>query len=179
MLMQMHQKETTICRLCLEPVTNYICSVCLFENVQVWLIQSNRTDLLEVVFSLNERIKQMIQQDENGAVCVVCKNEMYAVACPCCYLFEIYSLLRAVSLDLSNRFEKHFNFDFNHHHGYSQLAFLQNLRGRLLAKNFEPIVITDKRQKHDVNICDSCDQYAEDLMEHNGWWLCETCRESG
>ena len=170
-------KEATLCRLCLETVTNSICADCLFEDVQSWLLHFNRADLLIPVFNLHERIGQIIQNEENLGVCVVCRRETNRIACPCCYLFEIYSLFRAVKVDLSKEFEKNFNFDFSHHHGYSQLTLWQTLHSGLLSRDFKSVIIFDKREKHDMNICDNCDQISEDLIEQNGEWVCESCRE--
>src|SRR2546428_10321142 len=111
-------KEVTLCRLCLETVTNPICVNCLFEDVQNWLLSSNHVDLLMSGFSLNERIEQIIQSEDNFGICLVCKKETSQISCPCCYLFEIFSLFNAVNPSLAKAFEKSFSFDFSYHHGY-------------------------------------------------------------
>jgi len=50
---------------------------------------------------------------------------------------------------------------------------LDLLEYRIKMKSFEPEI----REKSTSGICDSCDNYSDDLKNVNGQWLCESCRE--
>lgn len=170
-------KETTICRLCLEPVTNFICTDCLFSDIEKWVLLSNRSDLREALFKKHTQIKEMLTNDENNAFCVICKKEISQIACPCCYLYEMFSVIKSFDTELSRKFENDFNFDLIFHHGFSQLTLLESLHNISSSRRFQPVMIVDQRKKSDINICDNCEQQSEDLVEVNGQWICESCRD--
>ncbi|MEM5852877.1 MAG: CBS domain-containing protein [Candidatus Aenigmatarchaeota archaeon] len=50
---------------------------------------------------------------------------------------------------------------------------LDLLEYRLRMKSYEPEI----KEKFTSGICDSCDNYSDDLRNVNGQWLCENCRE--
>jgi CBS domain-containing protein len=50
---------------------------------------------------------------------------------------------------------------------------LDLLEYRLKMKSYEPEI----KEERTSGICDSCDNYSDDLRNVNGQWLCETCRE--
>lgn len=172
--------ETTICRICLEPVTNFICTDCLFRNIQRWVsINSSRPDELSLLLTgKNASMKQMLSQDANRTFCVSCKNQVDEIACPCCYLYEMHAAVKSAEPGIAQQFEKEFNFDFVFHHGMAQLSLWESIHGRLLSsRSFRPIVITDKRRGTDLNMCDRCEVESDELAETEGQWLCESCRD--
>jgi len=50
---------------------------------------------------------------------------------------------------------------------------LSLLEYRLKMKSFEPEI----REKSTSGICESCENYSDELRNVNGQWLCESCRE--
>jgi hypothetical protein len=171
-----------ICRLCLEPLYNFICIDCLLDSTKQWLHKRGASDLIPAVEQRHEQIKSFLYSDFNSVTCIKCKQESDMWACPCCYLYEIYLIVKKYRPDLAKRFERIFNFDFHYRHGFTQLTFWQSLhRQPISTKNFEPVIDIDLRDRTnsrtDLNICELCGQASDDLKQENGEWLCEDCRD--
>lgn len=172
--------ETTICRICLEPVTNFICTDCLFDGIQRWVAEkSSRPDVTRVAIAgRNSSIKKMLSEGNNRSFCVSCKNQVDEIACPCCYLYEMHAAIKSAEPGIAQRFETDFNFDFMFHHGMSQLNLWESIHGRLLSsKSFRPIVITEKKEITDSSECERCEAESDNLVEAGGEWICESCRD--
>jgi hypothetical protein len=177
---QTYEAETMICRLCLEPVTNFICTDCLFRDINKWLSpNSKRAEELKVlVAGKHASVRKVLSQDTNTTVCVSCHQKVGEIACPCCYLHEMHSVIGSVDPEAAKRFEQHFNFDFVFHHGMMQLNLWESIHGRLLSsRSFKPILIRDKDFGIDANTCDECGCESDELTEWNGQWLCESCMD--
>lgn len=54
---------------------------------------------------------------------------------------------------------------------------LSNPENEILTQNPLLSLLAKVRTKHDINICDCCEQASDDLVETDGKWLCEECRE--
>ena len=179
--MMYRNNETTICRICLEPVTNFICTDCLFDNIKRWVSQnsSKAGELTLLLSGKHASIRNMLSQDANRAFCVSCKNQVDEIACPCCYLYEMQAAVKSVEPGVAQLFSRDFNFDLIFHHGMAQLSLWESIHGRLLSSRaFKPILITDKtRRGTDLNICEGCEVESDELDEFDGQWLCESCRD--
>lgn len=176
------ESETTICRLCLQPVTNFICTDCLFAGIQKWVSKnsSGADSLMLLLSGKNAEIKRLLSQDNNRAFCVSHRGQVDEIACPCCYLYEMQSAIKSYEPGIARKFEKDFNFDFMFHHGMSQLSLWESIHGGLLAsKSFRPVIITDRRAGLDLNVCEGCESESDDIVEVDGRWICESCREAG
>lgn len=178
---QKYIQETTICRVCLEPVHNFICNDCIFGDIVRWvsLRAPDRAEYLTILLKgKNESVKKMLVSDQNRTVCVSCKDEVDGIACPCCYLYEMQTLVKSVDPELARKFEADFNFDFTFHHGMAQLTLWESIHNRLMStKEFKPILIADKRRSGDMGMCESCEVDTDELSESDGRWLCESCRD--
>ena len=171
-------EEATICKLCLEPVSNFICTDCLFSDVRKWLFLVQHQELFPKILVKHNDIKSLIKLDANGAYCVKCKSEIGEIACPCCYLYEMFSILKEANQELAYNFERNFNFDFKMHHAYSQLALWQSLHEETVSSRaFTPIVLAESKNLTDINICDNCGQISDIITEINGSHICEYCLE--
>lgn len=174
-------KEVVICRLCLEPLYNFICVDCFLEAVKKWLRSKYEDELIPAIERRHEELKRLLSSDFNCGTCIKCKSEVTAWACPCCYLYEMYCVIKTEKPELAKEFESMFNYDFLYRHGYSQLTFWQSLNRQILStRNFQPVIIAhapDKRNKPDMCICENCGQPSARLKKQNGSWLCESCRE--
>jgi len=171
-------QETAICKLCLEPVSNFICTDCLFSDVKKWLFLINHQELSPKISMKHYDIQSLIRLDANGTYCVRCKGGVGEIACPCCYLYEMYLIFKEGSQELANDFEKNFNFDFKMHHAYSQLTLWQSLHEEAVSsRTFEPIILAETKNLADINICDNCGQISDMIAEVNGSNVCESCLE--
>lgn len=171
-------EETLLCKLCLEPVSNFICADCLFKDVKKWLILTQHTELLPEITAKHDDIKSLIKIDVGETVCIKCRENVDEIACPCCYLYEMYAINKESGIDLGNEFEKYFNFDFKMHNAYSQLAFWQSLHEESVSsKTFESIVIAEEQSSTDINVCENCGQTSDRITGLNGSFICETCVE--
>jgi len=178
--MMQKNNETTICRLCLEPVTNFICPDCLLDSVQKWAAarSTNPFQIRVLLAGKHADVKRMLSHESNRAFCVSCKGEVDEIACPCCYLYEMHSAIKSFEPGLSGSFERDFNFDLVVHHNISQVNLWESMHGRLLApRSFRPVVITDKVRGTDMSSCENCDIDSDYLSEVDGHWLCESCRD--
>lgn len=173
--------ETSICRICLEPVQNFICAGCLFKNVRRWVSEKApaKSDYINLLLKgKHEGIKQMLESSQNRAFCISCGDNVDGIACPCCYLYEMQLVIKSVDSAAAREFEKDFNFDFTFHHGMSQLSLWESIHGRLLSSRaFRPITITDRKASTDMSMCESCEVESDVLVEVEGRWLCESCRD--
>lgn len=169
--------ETVICRLCLEPLYNFICVDCLLDAVKQWLRKNGASELIPSIKKRHDEIKTLLSSDSNSVLCIKCKQETNSWACPCCYLYEIYIIIKRNKPEIANRFERIFNFDFHYHHAFTQLMFWQSLHKQPLStKNFKPVILSERESNPDLNICNRCGITSE-LKEVNGEWLCSICRD--
>jgi hypothetical protein len=171
-------QETIICKLCLEPVTNFICVDCLLQDIHQWLLTKNQEQLYPAILHKHDTIKRTLLSSEvNKGECVICKNTSELV-CPCCYLYEIHHTIKSINPDIAEEFGRAFNFDFVYHHAHAQLTLWQSLHKQLLStRNFRPVIIIDKPHETDTNICDNCGIISENLVDVDGTWLCESCSD--
>lgn len=160
-------EETVICRLCLEPIHNFLCVNCLQKSISQWLSKTDQK-LADEIQSFHSSLLNKFSSDQNQEFCVKCKNRIDTVICPYCYVKEIFWLIFDKDVNASKNLAKIFDFDF------LGTGYIQTFKTR----NLSPIEISYRRSKQDLNICDNCEQTSEDLNEINGSWLCETCRDS-
>jgi len=160
-------EETVICRICLEPIFNFICINCLKKSFSSWLAAKNQK-LINEFQVFHDNLLKIFSSDQNQEFCIKCKQMVDAVLCSYCYAKETFWWIFSKDVKLSNKFAKMFNFDF------LGTGYMPTIKTR----NLEPIIIVNKKEKSDMNICENCGQASSDLREVNGSWLCETCQES-
>ncbi|HKZ45298.1 MAG TPA: hypothetical protein VJ343_01180 [archaeon] len=160
------EEETVICRMCLEPIFNFICVDCLGDTVSNWL-GSARPELSGEFQTFHKQLLKYIRSDNGSEKCIKCKTTNDAVMCPYCYQQEVFWWVFNKDINLSRTFARLFNFDFL---GVGYLP-------RVKTRNLEPVILVDRREASDINMCDSCDQTSDDLKEKDGSWLCESCRD--
>lgn len=159
-------EETVICRLCLEPIFNFLCMNCLGKSFSNWI--DMKSPRLKNEFQIfHNHLLKIFSSDQNQEFCIKCRHTVDTVMCPYCYAKEIFWWIFSKDVKLSNKFAKIFNFDF------LGIGYLPTIKTR----NLEPIIIIDEKKKSDMNICENCGQTSDNLKEVNGNWLCESCRE--
>lgn len=159
-------EETVICRMCLEPIFNFLCIDCLGKSVNKW-ISSAKPEMQRDFKNFHKSLFKYISTEENQEKCMRCRMTTDAVICPYCYEKEVFWWIFSKNPGLSQIFSRIFNFDF-FGTGYLPTTKLRDL---------EPVVLVDEANRSDMNLCENCGQASEDLRKENGIWLCESCRE--
>lgn len=159
------KQETPICKLCLEPVYNFICVDCQHDSV-VKFLEANR-DLLGEFESFHKKLVQTFSTDQNTIKCIKCGKVSETAICPYCYAKEVFFWLLEKNPSVAENFSRTFNYDFMN----------VGLNDSIKTRNLMPIIICDQREKSDINICDSCGEPSDNLHEVDGKWLCEACRD--
>lgn len=162
----MSKQETPICKLCLEPVYNFICIDCQRNSVVKFLNQTAR-ELVGEFEPFHKKLSQTFNTDQNTIKCIKCGKVNETVVCPHCYAKEVFFWLLEKNRAVAEKFSRMFNYDFQ------RVGLTDSIRTR----NLMPIIICDQREKSDINICDSCGEPSDSLRELDGKWLCEMCRD--
>ena len=160
-------KETIICKLCLEPIFNYICFNCLENSVKKWLSGISQ-ELLSKFEKFSQDLKNHFGSSAEEEKCMICWKKAEMIACPYCYSKEVFDFLSLHDKNLAESFIRNFNFDFLKV-GHSSES--------ILTKNLLPIIIVNKKENSDINICENCGNQSDDLKEVNGSYICEVCRD--
>lgn len=159
-------RETTICKLCLEPIQNYLCADCLHDDVKKWLSAKSHSFAVQIE-SFDTKLKQHFSTKQNTEYCMKCRNEIKSAFCMYCYVKEVFQWIFFKDPWLAQKFVKLFNFDF------AGTGFLMVNEIRNLA----PVVLSERKRKSDSGICENCGNTSEELIELNGEWNCESCRD--
>ncbi|MEM5834511.1 MAG: hypothetical protein QXQ69_01520 [Candidatus Aenigmatarchaeota archaeon] len=159
-------EETTICRICLEPIINFLCIDCINQTISRWLSQE-RTSLLQEYQTIHLFLRNFFSSDEQE-FCVKCKKKSSTVLCPYCYTNEIFWWIFSKDISLAKKFAHLFNFDFQGTGFYNHEK----------TRNLVPVILNeDPENLEEIGICEACGQFSENLKKKNGSWLCESCRE--
>jgi len=159
-------EETVICKLCFEPITNFLCISCLNKTISTWLLSLNNNLLNDYEF-FHLSLLDQFSSDENQEKCIKCRRITNTVLCPYCYVNEVFWWIFNKDINLAKKFVRLFNFDF------LNMGYLPETKTR----NLKQIAIFDEEKTLESGICESCGQASVDLKEENGIWLCESCRE--
>ncbi|MEM7821292.1 MAG: hypothetical protein QXX38_00520 [Candidatus Aenigmatarchaeota archaeon] len=158
-------EETAICKVCLEPIYNFICVDCLKEGVKKW-ISVTIPEIKKEFLNFHRKMINLFFCEENGIKCIKCKRKINIVICPYCYEKEVFWLIFSKNIKLAKIFSKFFNFDFL---GVGYLP-------TFTIRDFQPVVLNESEEEEDLNICESCGQVSY-VKKKNGVWLCESCKD--
>ncbi|MDI6798786.1 MAG: hypothetical protein QMD12_02200 [Candidatus Aenigmarchaeota archaeon] len=159
-------EETVICRLCFEPVFNFLCVNCLNKTISAWLSSLNNK-ILNDYESFHLNLLNKFSSEENQEKCIKCRRTTNTVLCPYCYVNEVFWWIFNKDINLAKKFVRLFDFDF------LGTGYLPENKIR----NFKATIIVDEEKTIESGICEGCGQASVDLKEENGIWLCESCRE--
>ncbi|MFQ5648064.1 MAG: hypothetical protein ACE5FW_02400 [Candidatus Aenigmatarchaeota archaeon] len=97
--------------------------------------------------------------------CLNCKTLKEASVCPYCYTNEVIYWLKDKNVSLANKFAQLFPFDFEKigHKEFFRTHIHPITDGVPLNKQF--------------GICDSCGEYSDELVNTDGEWVCDKCRD--
>lgn len=157
----------SICKVCKEPIWNFLCLDCLAEDVKKWLPSSYLTGFRSFHKTFVRHF--ITPQDATFDSCLKCKNLWEAEVCAFCYINEFISWMKHVDAPLVEKMSKSFIFSFERKGEFD--GFFQNTR-------LQPVThIRCERQS--FGICDSCGEYSDELMPAGDGWVCLDCREHG
>ncbi|MEM5853091.1 MAG: hypothetical protein QXS37_00150 [Candidatus Aenigmatarchaeota archaeon] len=159
--------ETVICKICLEPLFNPICVNCLGSSVEKW-IKTRIPKILGKFKEFDEKLKKIFESFQEVQRCIKCGGKLETIICPYCYSKEVYGFLSLENEKLGKNFIREFNFDFLE---------VGHEEETILTRNLLPVVITDKRELFDTNMCEICGNQSDDLKEVEGNFICEDCKD--
>ena len=155
-----------VCKLCLEPISNFICPSCLYKSVQQWIWRSEPS-LIRKFRDFHIGFTETLVS-QRTSLCVVCKNEYYHMICPYDYLKEVYAWLEDF---LPESKLKEFLQIFSM--GFKKIE--RNLERKYFYRNHGPAQHTC--ENGDTGICELCENYSDDLKrDASNRYICEDCR---
>lgn len=155
-------EETVICRICLEPIYNFICMDCFASQIEKIL----PSELKNPFLFFHENLRERFENSENTELCIKCKQIRETAICPYCYLKEVFIWLSERNERVAGKVAKFFNFNFEN------TEFDESIKVR----NWIPVILNQSSEEFDLNICENCGELKE-LRKVDGRWLCESCVE--
>lgn len=153
--------QVPMCKICLEPIYNPICSSCLFKQAQKWIDREAKFLGGEVENIHRTVVDSFPNTKDNTEKCIKCKRTTADVFCPFCYIRELYFGLKKFDKDIANKLAYQFDFDFEDT-GFDTES----------AEKAEPLFPVESID--DFGICESCEQIS-DLKRKENRFLCEVC----
>lgn len=147
-----------LCKICREPISNFICIDCLKRDIGGRLPENLRDKFLDfhrnLSFHFNSRTSRFMP-------CLKCGLSDAPHICIYCYLNEVFNWFK--DNGLMKRLKRNLSFDF------------EGIRKSLKNHSALPITETENHRETD-GICDECGEYSENLIMINSEWVCEGCR---
>lgn len=152
-----------VCRMCLEPITNFICPGCLYKAVQQWLWK-NMPRQIENFRDFHEKFIDTCVS-EKTAFCIVCKKDYYHMICSYDYISEVHDWLEDFgSKEQLEQFLRIFGM------GLGKID--NGAYGRFFYRNLEP-----SQQEETSGFCENCENFSDSLKKDSSkHMVCEDCR---
>jgi hypothetical protein len=155
-------QEISICKICKEPINNFVCIDCLSKDVTGWLPPDVSKEFSEFNMTLLKtfeygRHKKLTRHH------MVCGAKSMNSICLYCYVNEVFQWLIDVNFDVAISFSKVFSFGMNREY-FDNIPF----------SHANPITETEITRT-EIGICDMCGEYSNELRMVNGEWTCEAC----
>ncbi len=155
-----------VCKLCLEPISNFICPACLYKSVQQWIWRSEPS-MIRKFRDFHIRFTDTLVSQKTS-LCVACKNEYYHMICPYDYLKEVYVWLEDF---LPEKKLKEFLQIFSM--GFKKIE--RNMERKFFYRNHGPTI--HSCESGDIGICELCENFSDDLKrDASDRYICEHCR---
>lgn len=147
-----------LCKLCREPIWNFICINCLEKDILERIPGNLRRGFSE----FHRRLSYYFRSKTDRFIpCLKCRISDAPHICIPCYLNELNSWFRENGL--LGKVKENLSLDFE--------ALERNLKGHSAL----PITETRNRRRNS-GICDECGEYSENLVLFNSEWVCTECR---
>ncbi len=155
-----------VCRLCLEPLSDFICPGCLYRAIQQWLWKCG-PGLIERFRDFHTKFTETLVSDKT-AFCVVCKREYYHMVCPYDYIKEVHAWLEDyLGEEGLVEFLSIFSIGFR--------RMERHLESRAFYRNRGPL--QQNRREPDTGICENCENFSDSLKrDASNRLVCGRCR---
>lgn len=150
-----------VCRICVEPITNFICPSCLYRAMQQW-IWKYQPELVEKFMGFHESFISTVVSDRT-AFCVACKMEYYHMVCAFDYMKSVHEWLeeQGVSQARLKEFVRIFGMG---------LRSIQNGKKHLAGHPHNGNAVVD------IGFCENCENFSDALRpDAAGRMVCERC----
>jgi hypothetical protein len=158
--------EILLCKVCLEPISNFICPDCLYKAIQQWLWRYEPS----IIANFKDFHKAFIDStiSEQTAKCIVCKQDFYHMICSYDYMKEAYSWLED---HLNKKRLKEFLHIFSL--GFRKID--RRASGWFFYRNKGPL--PENNNSIDIGLCEVCDNFSYNLKYNaSNHMVCENCR---
>ncbi len=164
-VMQMYS-NIPVCKICIEPITRFICPDCLYKAVQqwMWIFAPSLVGKFEV---FHKRFIETVVS-EKTTTCVVCKKEYYHIVCSYDYIREVYSWLHELLPKKKLRiFLSMFSL------GFERID--RSIRRRRFYSVGE--TLSPGEAISDIGICEKCGNFSDQLRKNDSnYMVCENCQ---
>lgn len=161
--------DTSLCRLCKEPITNVVCPDHLTADIARWLPVGMEPEFRGFSRRFSHYFHSAVSEPSAVQSCMVtgvfCTSHHRCMVCVHCTINEVYHWLVEKDGRLADRFLDVFSFGFRK----------EEFREVLIPDNFQPI--HNPKRFLGEGFCDDCEQYSDVLVKGNGRWSCDQCRE--
>ncbi len=149
------------CRLCKEPIWNFLCTSCLSKDIMRLLSRKRAEEFQRFHRTLTGL---MGKGSALPIECLKCGSSRSPPICIDCYLNEVYTWFKDKDPGMIGEISAGFSFDFRLH--------------ETIMKEHEFVPVTEEGPDiNDTGLCEQCGEYSEDLRIMEGEWVCGQCRE--
>ena len=153
--------EMSICKICKEPIWNFICINCLARDLGSKL-SGNLSD--SFMRFHRDFLNHFHSESDQLVRCLRCGISDAPAICIDCYMNEVYNWSKNSNPHITVEIQKVFRFDFRKH--------------EKIMEEHTIIPITEfDNEKRDSGVCDECGEYSDELVLVEGEWLCPECGE--
>ena len=148
--------DLTLCKICKEPIWNFLCVDCIAEDVKKVLPKRS----LKGFSAFHRGIVENFYSPYDHTYCLKCKHTNPVAVCPYCYLTEMLSSVSNKEPILVKRLVRFLPF-FGHPYREEDARTITEL----------------KNEKRVYGMCDECGEISEFLERTEKDWVCEDCKE--
>ena len=99
--------DNTVCVLCHETVTNFICVECLGEDIKK-ILKFEKSELFKDFINFHEKTVEQFSFFHNKNVCIKCRNIITVDICMYCYINEVLELVSEKDKKLEREIRSYF-----------------------------------------------------------------------
>ena len=150
-----------ICKICKEPIWNFICINCLAKNIRRILSEE---PLKKFTDFHKKFLKHFHSKSDRFFHCLNCKLSNAPPICMDCYMYEVSSWFKNPDASIIKNIQKKFHFDFKKHE-------------KIICGHVILPITENQNIERESGICDECGEYSDELILINGEWICPGCSE--
>lgn len=155
--------DLVLCKMCKEPIWNFLCIDCLADDIK-GVLPSHLTQSFR---KFHHDLKRYFYNRNHGTYCIRCGKPNPVAICPYCYLNEAGNWMMGMDQILAKRLLRLIP-PFRHKHDFPN---------QMISMKFTEAIEGLENGKEHSGLCDRCGEFSEGMRETEGGWLCESCRE--